>query len=60
MRSSVCQIPDGSTQTVAIPTGINSTNYRAEVEALVHAATKMRDTIIDEQVIFFTDLKSVL
>ena len=51
--------PDGSTQTKAIPTGINCTNYRAEVEALIHAATMMRDTM-DEQVVFLTDAKSVL
>ena len=46
--------PDGSTQIEAIPTGINCTNYRAEVEALVHAASVIRDTT-DEQVVFLTD-----
>ena len=51
--------PDGSTQTEAIPTGINCTKYRAEVEALIHVATMMRDTM-DEQVVFLTDAKSVL
>ena len=55
------RLPDGSTLSEALPTGMNCTNYRAEVEALVHAANLMRDTTdVQGQVVFLTDARSVL
>ena len=55
------RLPDGNILSEAIPTGINCTNYRAEVEALVLAAGMIRDTTEEhDQVVFFTDARSVL
>ena len=53
--------PDGITRSEAIPTGMNCTNYRAEVEALVHATRILSDAIDEQgQVVFLTDARSVL
>ena len=55
------QLPNGQQQTKAIPTGLHCTNYRAEVEALVHAAKAIREISQPvEQVVFLTDAMSVL
>jgi hypothetical protein len=52
---------DGTTLSEAIPTGMNCTNYRAEVEALVHATRILSDAIDEQgQVVFLTDARSVL
>lgn len=53
--------PNGQRQAKAVPTGLHCTNYRAEVEALVHAATTIKETAqANSQVVFLTDAKSVL
>ena len=45
----------------ALPTGLHCTNYRAEMEALIHAAhTISCEVQEDEQVVFLTDAMSVL
>ena len=55
------QFPDGRRQAKAVPTGLHCTNYRAEVEALVHAAITIKETAqANSQVVFLTDAKSVL
>ena len=55
------QFPSGETQTEAKPTGLHCTNYRAEVEALTHAANTISSRIDqDKQVVFLTDALSVL
>ena len=55
------QHPDGHWQAEAIPTGLHCTNYRAEIEALVHAANISSSTADhDAQVVLLTDAKSVL
>ena len=52
---------DGTTRSDAIPTGKNCTNYRAEIEALVHAARILGEaTDEQDQVVFLTDARSVL
>ena len=53
--------PEGNTETSNLPTGRHCTNYRAESEALQHAA-HMISTSPDpcQQVVFFTDALSVL
>nr|KAG5700272.1 hypothetical protein BaRGS_022899 [Batillaria attramentaria]KAG5710737.1 hypothetical protein BaRGS_035139 [Batillaria attramentaria] len=53
--------PNGQRQAKAVPTGLHCTNYRAEVEALVQAATTIKETAqANSQVVFLTDAKSVL
>ena len=53
--------PDGQRQCQAISTGLHCTNYRAEVEALIHAANTIKDVAHpNSQVVFLTDAKSVL
>ena len=55
------QYPDGQWEAEAVPTGLHCTNYRAEVEALVHAANIISSkTNTDSQVVFLTDALSVL
>jgi ribonuclease HI/endonuclease/exonuclease/phosphatase family metal-dependent hydrolase len=53
--------PDGETKTASIPTGLHCTNYRAEVQALLKAATMVSQSD-DEcpQVVFLSDAFSVL
>ena len=53
--------PDGTTLSEAIPTGMNCTNNRAEVEALVHATRILIDATDEQgQVVFLTDARSIL
>ncbi|KAK7095608.1 hypothetical protein V1264_004997 [Littorina saxatilis] len=55
------QHPSGEWQAEAIPTGLHCTNYRAEVEALIHAANTISSKVNpDTQVVFLTDALSVL
>ena len=55
------QYPCGREQKEALPTGLHCTNYRAEMEALIHAAhTISCEAQEDEQVVFLTDALSVL
>ncbi|KAK7113996.1 hypothetical protein V1264_000134 [Littorina saxatilis] len=55
------QYPSGERQAEAIPTGLHCTNYRAEVQALIHAAYTINDRVNhDNQVVFLTDALSVL
>jgi len=55
------QFPDGQWQAAAVPTGLHCTNYKAEVEALIHAANIISGkTDPDSQVVFLTDALSVL
>ncbi|KAK7093388.1 hypothetical protein V1264_007152 [Littorina saxatilis] len=55
------QYPSGEGQAEAIPTGLHCTNYRAEVQALIHAAYTINDRVNhDNQVVFLTDALSVL
>ena len=55
------QFPNGRRQAEAIPTGQHCTNYKAEAEALVHAANIIRDvTDPQSQLVFLTDAMSVL
>ena len=53
--------PDGETTDCSAPTGKYCTNYRAEAEALMQAASTIHDARNDSgQVVFFTDALSVL
>ena len=53
--------PEGETTAVSFATGKNSTNYRAETEALMRAASLIQKCDCDcEQVVFLTDALSVL
>ncbi|KAK7101730.1 hypothetical protein V1264_020067 [Littorina saxatilis] len=55
------QHPSGEWQAEAIPTGLHCTNYRAEVEALIHAANTISSKVNpDTQVVFLADALSVL
>ena len=47
---------------MSIPTGKYSSNYRAESEALIEAATALRNNrdIYDSKVVLLMDAKSVL
>ena len=55
------QYPSGERQAEAIPTGLHCTNYRAEEEALIHAANIISSRVSqDTQVVFLTDALSVL
>ena len=55
------QYPSGETHAEAKPTGLHCTNYRAEAEALTHAANTISSrTDQDTQVVFLTDALSVL
>jgi ribonuclease HI len=55
------QYPNGQHESAAIPTGKHCTNYRAEVEALVHAANTISRTADPiAQIVFLSDARSVL
>ena len=55
------QYPSGERQAEAIPTGLHCTNYKAEEEALIHAANLISSRVdSDTQVVFLTDALSVL
>ena len=55
------QHPDGEEQNRAEATGKHCTNYKAEVDALIHAAELVKDRVDqDTQVVFLTDALSVL
>ena len=55
------EYPNGQWQAEAVPTGIHCTNYRAEVEALVHAANTISSRANpDSKVVFLSDALSVL
>ena len=54
--------PDGTTESHAIPTGLFSSNYRAEITALEEAASILqnRTQTSKYRVVLLTDAKSVL
>ncbi|OOY33764.1 hypothetical protein BOV88_13545 [Solemya velum gill symbiont] len=53
--------PNGDQQSEAIPTGLHCSNYKAEEEAITHAAHSILNKIDDtSQVVFLTDALSVL
>ena len=54
--------PNGLSQRMSIPTGKYSSNYRAESEALIEAATALRNhrDTYGSKVVLLTDAKSVL
>ena len=53
------QYPNGQQQAAAVPTGLHCTNYRAEVEALVHAANIISSTSDpDSQIVFLSVLEA--
>ncbi len=55
------QYCSGEWQAEAIPTGQHCSNYKAEVEALIHAARMISKMVnCDAQVVFLTDALSVL
>ena len=55
------QYPNGERQAEAIPTGLHCTNYKAEVEALKHAANIISTRVDNSsQVVFLIDALSVL
>ena len=55
------QYPDGQWQAEDIPTGRHCTNYRAEVQALIHAALVIGgSTDPDAQMVFLSDAKSAI
>ena len=54
--------PDGRTQETSIPTGLHSSNYKAEAEALQEAALTLlsRTDTYNSKVVLLSDAKSVL
>ena len=55
------QYPSGEKQAKSIPTGLHCTNYRAEEEAMIHAANTISSKVNqDSQVVLLTDALSVL
>ena len=55
------QYPSEEKQAEAIPTGLHCTNYRAEEEALIHAANTISSKVNqDSQVVLLTDALSGL
>ena len=54
--------PDGQTQETSIPTGLHSSNYKAEAEALQEAALTLlsRTDTYNSKVVLLSDAKSVL
>jgi len=55
------RIPSGEEKNFSVATGDRCSNYEAEVEALIHAATKVSEFgDPTDQVVFLTDAKSVL
>ena len=54
------QYPNGEQQSEAIPAGLHCSNYKAEREAIIHAAhTIKRKVDNNTQVIFLTDALSI-
>ena len=54
-------IPNGEQQSEAIPTGLHCSNYKAEGEAIIHAAHTIKCKVDNNiQVVFLTDALSVL
>ena len=57
----VFSIPNGEQQSEAIPTGLHCSNYKAEEEAIIHAAHTIKCKVDNNtQVVFLTDALSVL
>ena len=55
------QYPHGEQQSEAIPTGLHRSNYKAEGEAIMHAAHTIKCKVDNNtQVVFLTDALSVL
>jgi ribonuclease HI len=55
------QYPNGEQQSEAIDTGLHCTNYKAEREAIIHAAHNIKCRVDNNtQVVFLTDALSVL
>nr|XP_022335859.1 ribonuclease H1-like [Crassostrea virginica] len=57
------EYPNGEKQSMAIPTGLHCSNYKAEEEALLHAANYIinnAEAHENIQVVFLTDALSVL
>ena len=55
------QYPNGEQQSEAIPTGLHCSNYKAEGEAIIHAAHTIKCKVDNNtQVVFLTDALSVL
>ena len=57
------EYPNGEKQSMAIPTGLHCSNYKAEEEALLHAANYINNNAEAHeniQVVFLTDALSVL
>ena len=54
------EYPNGVQQSLAIPTGLYCSNYKAEEEALIHAANYIKETAENMQVVFLTDALSVI
>jgi ribonuclease HI len=53
--------PEGHSTTAGIPTGKHCSNYSAEVQALMQAASMIHDATSEcPQVVFFSDALSVL
>ena len=53
--------PDGETTARSVPTGKHCTNYKAEDEALMQAASVIHDSGKDyRQIVFLSDAPSVL
>jgi ribonuclease HI len=55
------QYPHGEQQSDAIPTGLHRSNYKAEGEAIIHAAHTIKYKVDNNtQIVFLTDALSVL
>ena len=54
------QYPNGEQQSEAIPTGLHCSNYKAEGEAIIHAAHTIKYKVDNTQVVFLTGALSVL
>ena len=55
------EFPEGKIQSASIPAGKYDSSYMAEIQALVQAASMVRDSSNEcEQVVFLSDALSVL
>jgi ribonuclease HI len=54
------EYPNGEQQSMAIPTGLHCSNYKAEDEALTNAANYIKERAENTQVVFLTDALSVI
>ena len=55
------KLPNGHQERISRPTGTHCTNYKAETEALLTAANKVKNLIEDNsQIVFLTDSLSAL